>query len=57
MKNMCQESGTTCRVEASHVLDCNKDIGKKRAAAATSEAVSQHGQEDEQAWKSIDVEH
>jgi hypothetical protein len=52
---MWQESETTCRVEASHVLECNKDIGKKRAATATSEEVSQHGQVDEIAWKSRDV--
>jgi hypothetical protein len=52
---MWQESGTTCRVEASHVLECNKDNGKKRAVSATSEEVSQHGQIDEQALKSIDV--
>jgi len=57
MKNMCQESGTACRVEASHVLDCNKEIGKKKAAAATSEEGSQHEQVDEQTWKSRDVGH
>ena len=53
---MCQECGATCRVEASHVLDCNRDIWKKRAAT-TSEEVAQHGQVDEQAWKSRYVGH
>jgi hypothetical protein len=46
-----------CIVEATHVLDCNKDIGKKKAAAAASEEVSRHGQVDEQRWISREVVH
>lgn len=43
-----------CRVESSHVLDCNRDKGKKKEAAATSEDVTHHGQVHEHEWKSRD---
>lgn len=54
---MWQELWSTGRVEAGHVLHCNRDIGKKRASATAIEEVAQHGQVDDQERKFIDVGH